>query len=317
VKLDSFSPLKTSIIIPVYNESAVLPILSERLKSLQESNKDFEFEFILVNDGSTDTSRELINNLCQNIHFVGIHLSRNFGHQAAVTAGLQHATGDYIAVIDGDLQDPPELVPKMILEMLGNQADVIYGVRTHRKENFLKRSSYFLFYRLLAWITPLEIPLDSGDFGIMTRRVVDVINSMPEHHRFVRGLRAYSGFRQIPFKYKRAIRGGGEPKYNLSRLLNLALDGIFTFSEVPLKLATILGFTIALLSLIYGIFIFSWRIISNQNLPGFATISIGMFFLGGIQLFCIGLLGEYIGRIHNEVKARPTFIIDSVVNSNQ
>lgn len=317
MKLDSFSPLKTSIIIPVYNESAVLPILSERLKSLQESNKDFEFEFILVNDGSTDTSRELINNLCQNIHFVGIHLSRNFGHQAAVTAGLQHATGDYIAVIDGDLQDPPELVPKMILEMLGNQADVIYGVRTHRKENFLKRSSYFLFYRLLAWITPLEIPLDSGDFGIMTRRVVDVINSMPEHHRFVRGLRAYSGFRQIPFKYKRAIRGGGEPKYNLSRLLNLALDGIFTFSEVPLKLATILGFTIALLSLIYGIFIFSWRIISNQNLPGFATISIGMFFLGGIQLFCIGLLGEYIGRIHNEVKARPTFIIDSVVNSNQ
>lgn len=316
MKPDSFSPLKTSIVIPVYNESVVLPILTERLKSLQELNENFEFEFILVNDGSTDTSRDLINNLCQNIHFVGIHLSRNFGHQAAVTAGLEYATGDYIAVIDGDLQDPPELVPKMILEMLENQADVIYGVRTHRKENFLKRSSYFLFYRFLAWITPLEIPLDSGDFGVMTRRVVDAINSMPEHHRFVRGLRAYSGFRQIPFKYKRSIREGGEPKYNLSRLLKLALDGIFTFSEVPLKLATLSGFVIAMLSLFYGISIFTWRMISNQNLPGFATISIGMFFLGGIQLFCIGLLGEYIGRIHNEVKARPTFIIDSVVNGN-
>ena len=267
-------------------------------------------------DGSTDNSRDLIDKICQDIQFIGIHFSRNFGHQAAVTAGLQYSTGDFIAVIDGDLQDPPELIPEMILEMLENEADVIYGVRTHRKENFLKRSSYFVFYRLLAWITPLEIPLDSGDFGIMTRRVVDVINSMPEHHRFVRGLRAYSGFKQIPFKYKRAVRGGGEPKYNLSRLLKLALDGIFTFSEVPLKLATFLGFTIAVLSLIYGIFLLIWRITSNQEIPGFATISIGMFFLGGIQLFFIGVLGEYIGRIHNEVKGRPTFIIDSIVKYN-
>ena len=191
-------PSNISLIIPVYNEEQVLPILMNRLLSLIESFQEFKFEFILINDGSEDNSKLLIHDACQNCHFMGIHFSRNFGHQAAVTAGLLHATGDYIAVIDGDLQDPPELIPEMLFKMREVEADVVYGVRTHRKENFFKRSCYFLFYRFLAFVTPIEIPLDSGDFGIMTRRVVDAINSMPEHHRFVRGLRAYSGFKQIP-----------------------------------------------------------------------------------------------------------------------
>ena len=308
--------LPVSIVIPIYNEESVLPFLLSRLQSLIEVNKNLQFEIILVNDGSTDKSKFLINEACQNSTFIGIHFSRNFGHQAAVTAGLLHAKGEYIAVIDGDLQDPPELIPEMVLKMHEAQADVIYGVRTDRKENLFKRGCYFLFYRFLAFITPLEIPLDSGDFGVMSRRVVDIINSMPEHHRFIRGLRAYSGFKQIGFQYKRAIRGGGASKYNLSRLFKLALDGIFTFSEVPLKLATLLGFTVSLLSVAYGVILLLWRLLSNQKLPGFATVSIGMFFLGGIQLFCMGILGEYIGRIHNEVKVRPSFIVESIVGGN-
>lgn len=309
-------PLFISIVIPIYNEEAVLPLLFSRLHSLIEVNRNLRFEIILVNDGSRDKSKFLIDEACQNSPFIGIHFSRNFGHQAAVTAGLMHATGDYIAVIDGDLQDPPELIPEMVLKMYETEVDVIYGVRTHRKENLIKRSSYFLFYRLLSFITPLEIPLDSGDFGVMSRRVVDIINSIPEHHRFIRGLRAYCGFKQIPFTYKRDIRGGGESKYNLGRLLKLAMDGIFTFSEVPLKIATLLGFIIALFAIVYGTILLIWRIISNENLPGFATLSIGMFFLGGIQLFCIGILGEYVGRIHNQVKGRPSFIIDSISGTN-
>ena len=305
-------PLFVSIVVPIYNEESVLPLLVSRLHSLIEVNKNLRFEIILVNDGSRDKSKFLINEACQNSPFIGIHFSRNFGHQAAVTAGLMHATGDYIAVIDGDLQDPPELIPEMVLKMYETEVDVIYGVRTHRKENLIKRSSYFLFYRLLSFITPLEIPLDSGDFGVMSRRVVDIINSIPEHHRFIRGLRAYCGFKQIPFTYKRDIRGGGESKYNLGRLLKLALDGIFTFSEVPLKMATLLGFIIAAFATVYGSILLIWRIVSDQKLAGFATLSIGMFFLGGIQLFCIGILGEYVGRIHNQVKGRPSFIIDSI-----
>ena len=301
-----------SVVIPIYNEEIVLPLLVSRLQSLTEVKKNFRFEFILVNDGSTDKSKILINDACQNPQFIGIHFSRNFGHQAAVTAGLLHANGDYIAVIDGDLQDPPELIPEMVLKMYETGVDVVYGVRTHRKENLIKRSSYFLFYRLLSSITPLEIPLDSGDFGVISRRVVDIINSMPEHHRFIRGLRAYCGFKQLPFTYKRDIRGGGESKYNLARLLKLAMDGIFTFSEAPLRIATLLGFIIALFAMIYGSILLIWRIVSVQQLPGFATVSIGMFFLGGIQLLCIGILGEYIGRIHNEVKRRPSFIIESI-----
>lgn len=302
-----------SIVIPIYNEEAVLPLLIDRLLSLIDSYNHFKFEIILVNDGSVDKSSYLINQACQHLSMIGIHFSRNFGHQAAVTAGLRQASGEYIAVIDGDLQDPPELIPEMVSQMLKEEADVIYGVRTERKENLFKRSSYFLFYRLLSFITPIEIPLDSGDFGVMSRRVVDTINSMPEHHRFIRGLRAYSGFKQVGFQYKREVRGGGASKYNLARLSKLALDGIFTFSEVPLKLATFLGFAVSALSLVYGISLLLWRLVSNQQLPGFATISIGMFFLGGIQLFCIGILGEYVGRIHNEVKGRPAFIIESIV----
>lgn len=310
---DKKETVDISVVVPIYNEESVLPVLVSRLQSLNGLMENLNLEFLLINDGSSDGSKDLIDEAaCNHEGVIGIHFSRNFGHQAAVTAGILHAKGAYIAVIDGDLQDPPELIPEMITRMKDQNADVVYGVRTHRKESWLKRTSYFLFYRLLAFLSPLEIPMDSGDFGVISRRVADVINSMPEHHRFVRGLRTYAGFKQIPFAYKRDIRGGGQPKYNFSKLVKLAMDGIFTFSEIPLKVATFLGFLISLFSLCYGFSLLTWRLISDQKIPGFATLSVGMFFLGGVQLLCIGILGEYVGRIHNEVKNRPFFVIESI-----
>ena len=314
--IDEKKSIDISIVIPIYNEEQVLPALIKRLKALRKLAYNFNFEFILVNDGSIDLSKLLINEACNESGFVGIHFSRNFGHQAAVTAGIRYAKGYYVAVIDGDLQDPPELIPEMIAAMQDQEADVVYGIRTHRKENVFKRLSYFLFYRLLALLSPLEIPMDSGDFGVITRRVADAINSMPEHHRFVRGLRTYAGFKQIAFIYKRDTREAGEPKYNFSKLLSLAMDGIFTFSEIPLKLSTLCGLLISFFSLCYGFGLLVWRFVSNEKLVGFTTLAVGMFFLGGIQLMCIGILGEYVGRIHNEVKNRPTFIIESIISLN-
>jgi dolichol-phosphate mannosyltransferase len=310
--------IDTSIVVPLYNEESVLPTLIRRLEDLKDLMENQNLEFILINDGSSDNTKNLINEACDTKGFVGIHLSRNFGHQAAVTAGIFYAQGQYIAVIDGDLQDPPELIPEMIARIREEGADVAYGVRTHRKENWFKRTSYFLFYRLLAVLTPLDIPLDSGDFGVITRQVAEVINSMPEHHRFIRGLRTYAGFKQVPFLYKRNVRGGGEPKYNLYKLIQLAMDGIFTFSQTPLKLSTFFGFLVSLFSILYGLYLLIWRLVMfDQQIPGFATLAVGMFFLGGVQLICIGILGEYIGRIHNEVKGRPPFVVESIYSFDE
>jgi dolichol-phosphate mannosyltransferase len=200
-----------------------------------------------------------------------------------------------------------------MLSVLGIQrADVVYGVRRHRKEGLLKRTCYAAFYRLLDVLTPLQIPLDSGDFCLMSRRVVDALKSMPERQRFVRGLRAYAGFRQVPFEYARDARAGGEPKYTFSKLVRLALDGIVGFSAVPLQLSAYVGFLISLLSLAYGVSLVVWRLMTQNPLPGFATISAGLFFLGGIQLMSLGVLGEYVGRIYGEMKQRPPFIIASI-----
>lgn len=306
-------PIDLSVVVPIFNEEAVLPLLIHRLRQLADDPRIGSLQCVLVNDGSRDCSRALIDAACTDPVFAAIHFSRNFGHQAAVTAGLRHATGHYIAVIDGDLQDPPELIPDMILAMRRQDADVAYGVRAKRREHPLKRSAYFLFYRLLSVLTPLEIPLDSGDFGVITQRVARVINAMPEHHRFVRGLRTYAGFRQIPFHYRRQSREAGKPKYTFRKLVNLALDGIFTFSELPLRVATLLGLVVSASSFLTGLYWLVWRLVTAQDLPGFATISVGIFFLGGVQLLCLGILGEYIGRIHNEVKSRPTYVIDASV----
>lgn len=305
-----------SIIIPLFNEQAVFPKLITRLKS---TIKEFGLatEVILIDDGSDDATPELAARICQeDEHFRLIVLSRNFGHQSAVSAGLFYSTGRAVAILDGDLQDPPEIL-KAFYEKLNEGHDVVYAIRQRRKESWPKRVAYWLFYRLLKRLSTIQIPLDSGDFCIMSQRVVQHINALPEHHRFVRGLRSWVGYRQTGLTYDRSARAAGHSKYTFFRLLNLACDGIFTFSELPLRFATFTGFIVATFAFSWGCAIVVWRLFFNNSLPGFATVAAGMFFLGGIHLICLGILGEYIGRIHNEVKQRPIFIVDYLVGFDQ
>jgi dolichol-phosphate mannosyltransferase len=251
--------------------------------------------------------------------FKVIRFSRNFGHQAAITAGLRETQGDAAVIMDGDLQDPPEELPRF-LDRWRDGYHVVYAVRTHRKEGWLKRACYAAFYRLLALISDIQIPLDSGDFCVMDRRVVDVLNhGLPEQIRFVRGLRAFAGFQQIGVAYERDRRAAGEVKYTFIKLLKLALDGVFDFSLLPLRLATLLGFLIAVPSFLVGMYFIVHRLLDfpvlgarAKDTPGLATLAVGMFCLGGIMLIIMGVLGEYIGRIYMEVKQRPTFIVEGV-----
>lgn len=303
--------IKLSLVIPVFNEGIIFEKLKSRLITALPA-LPAPVEVVLVNDGSTDNTGQLIGDLCrQDSHFVGVHLARNFGHQMAVCAGLEIARGEAVAVLDGDLQDPPEILPAFYAK-LNEGYDVVYAIRQKRKENPVKRFLYWAFYRLLAVMTPVEIPLDSGDFGIMSRRVVDMLKTMPERRRFVRGMRSYIGFKQTGLAYERQERAGGQPKYTFRKLLALATDGIFTFSETPLRLATVAGFCAAGFAFLYGAYLFLQKVIVGYNLPGFATLAVGLFFMGGVQLICLGILGEYIGRIHHEVKQRPPYIIDRV-----
>jgi dolichol-phosphate mannosyltransferase len=309
--LEKSAEMKLSLVIPIFNEAIIFEKLKRRLIDVIPSLPS-PVEILLVNDGSTDETGALISELCrQDSHFVGVHLARNFGHQMAVCAGLEVTRGAAVAVLDGDLQDPPEILSTFYAK-LGEGYDVVYAVRRKRKENPAKRFFYWAFYRLLAAMTPIEIPLDSGDFGIMSRRVVEALKTMPERRRFVRGMRSYVGFKQTGLTYERHERAGGQPKYTFRKLLTLATDGIFTFSETPLRLATVAGFCAAGFSLLYGAYLLIQRLVVGYNLPGFATLAVGLFFLGGVQLICLGILGEYIGRIHHEVKQRPPYIIDRV-----
>ncbi len=308
-------PPELSLVIPLYNESEVLPQLLARLDAALP-RLGAGTEVIFVDDGSGDGTPELIDRACRERPWCrGVMLSRNFGHQIAVTAGMQHARGRAVAILDGDLQDPPEVVAEFHAK-LKEGYDVVYAVRRKRKEGILKRAAYALFYRLMRALSTIPIPLDSGDFCVMTRRVVDRINAMPERHRFVRGLRSWVGYRQTGHEYPRSARAAGESKYSFSKLLKLAFDGIFTFSEAPLQWSMQFGFLVSAVSFAWGAYIVLWRLCvpGATSLPGWATLTVGMFFLGGVQLFSIGILGEYVGRIHNEVKGRPLFIVERTVN---
>lgn len=306
---------KISVIVPCFNEEAVLPQLFERLGAVA-ATWNSGYEIICVDDGSRDATWEILK--AQNSkdpRWRCLSFARNFGHQTAVSAGLFYATGDAVVIIDADLQDPPEEIPRL-LEKWREGFDVVYAVRQKRKESFLKRFCYWAFYRLMARLVAFEIPLDSGDFCLLSRRVVHTINAMPERNRFVRGLRAWSGFRQIGVTYERAARQAGEPKYNLRKLIKLATDGLFSFSTVPLRLATYLGLWVSgfaflgvIFTLAQKLFVVQFARIGLAPSPGFATIVISVLFLGGVQLICLGILGEYIGRIYDEVKGRPLWIL--------
>jgi glycosyltransferase involved in cell wall biosynthesis len=310
------SSFQLSLVIPLLNEEEVFPQLIVRINTLL-ARLNLRSEVVLVDDGSTDHTPLLIKDTCAtHPAYRGIILSRNFGHQLAVSAGMAHARGDAVAILDGDLQDPPEVIAEFYAR-LQEGFDVVYAVRRDRQESILKRFAYAAFYRLMRRLAAIPIPLDSGDFCLMSRRVVDQINALGERHRFVRGLRSWVGFRQVAHPYPRAARQAGQSKYSFSKLIKLALDGIFTFSEKPLQWSMQCGALIALASIGYAVYIVVWRLITQRPVEGFATLAAGMFFLGGIQLISIGILGEYIGRIHNEVKARPLYVIDAVYDGNE
>ena len=297
-----------SVVIPLYNEgSGVLRLLYDRLAAVL-ARLPGPCEIILVDDGSTDDTFQQLKQLHQQDPAVKvIRLSRNFGHQTAISAGLARAAGAHVAVMDGDLQDPPELLPALLAQ-LEQGYDVAYGIRASRQEGWIKRGAYHLFYRLLHRLARIEIPLDAGDFCVMKRRVVVAINNLPERNRFLRGLRSWVGFRQVGVPYPRAERAEGIPKYTWGKLLRLSLDGFVSFSDTPLRMASYLGFLVSLGSFIGIGAVLYFRLFTTLSIPGFASVAILILFLGGIQLLAIGVVGEYLGRIFDEVKQRPLYL---------
>ena len=302
-----------SIVLPIYNEESNLPELYKRLNLVSKS-LDGEVEFIFVNDGSRDHSLVLLQELQQQDGRVCyLSFARNFGHQIAVTAGLNFVRGKAVIVMDGDLQDPPELIPQM-LDMWQEGYQVIYAQRSKRKqEGWGKRLPAYVFYRLLKHLADVDIPTDTGDFCLMDRRVVDLLNKMPERNRYIRGLRSWVGFRQTAIRFERDPRFSGEVKYTFAKSFAFAMNGLVSFSVVPLRLSTYMGLLAAGISIIMAGMVLYWRIIAPSSpLTGFATIAIAVFFLGAVQLVSIGILGEYIGRIYEEVKGRPLYILSEI-----
>lgn len=305
-----------SVVVPCFNEGDVLGSLTARLYASLRAI-ELDWEVIFVDDGSTDgITWPLLSALHEpEPRFKVVSLSRNFGHQAAISCGLAHATGDMVAILDADLQDPPELLPAL-LQKLQAGYDVVYALRRKRKENWFKRCAYACFYRLLRALADVDIPADTGDFCMLRRRVVDILKALPEQEAFLRGLRAWVGFRQIGIEYEREPRAAGHTKYPFSKLMRLAMDGIFSFSVLPLRLAIFLGLGAVMLALLWASLHLVWRIAGFElmghtaaQLPGWTTLMCGMFFLGGLQLLILGCIGEYIGRIFKEVKQRPRWIV--------
>lgn len=307
---------RLSVVVPCFNEEAVIEETNRRLLAVLGAQEDFELELVYVDDGSSDATETLLADLAeQDARINVVSLARNFGHQPAITAGIDHVSGDVVAVIDGDLQDPPEI----ILQMLGlwrQGYDVVYGVRRDRKEGLVRRAAYALFYRLHRWLADIDVPLDSGDFSLMDRRVIKVLRTLPEHNRFVRGLRAWSGFRQVGLPYERQARAAGITKYGWPKLLRLALDGIINFSAAPLTGIFILGVCAsglaALAASAYLVaYLASVPIFGRapEEVAGFMTLILVLLFFSGLQLICIGILGEYLGRVYQEAKRRPVYVV--------
>lgn len=301
-----------SIVIPIYNEEENLPELYRRLtQTLRALGRPYEI--ILVNDYSRDRSLALIEDYAAKDPTVRcVSFSRNFGHQTALTAGMQHARGEFVVMMDGDLQDPPETVPLLLDKATRENWDVVYAVRKKRKEGLIKRACYSSFYRLLQKLSYIKIPLDTGDFCLMRRRVVDAINQFPERNRFLRGLRAWVGFRQTGMEYEREARFAGEAKYTFKSLLKLALDGIFSFSYLPLRMASWFGFATSAVGILYAIYILAMRFFLDRynQIEGWTTTVVGILVLGGLQMMLIGVIGEYVGRIFEETKGRPQYIVE-------
>jgi dolichol-phosphate mannosyltransferase len=302
-----------SIVVPCFNEEGCLSVLCERLTASARKSVGDDYEIVLVNDGSRDRSWPMMAELARrDPHVLAINLSRNHGHQLALTAGLDLCSGDKILIIDADLQDPPELLPDMLEAMREADADVVYGVRRSRRgETAFKRATAHGFYRLLSRATDVDIPLDAGDFRLMTRRALDALLAMPEQARFIRGMVAWIGFRQIPFLYDRDERFAGETKYPLKKMIRFALDALTGFSSAPLKLASHAGLALSVGSVILILYIaYAW--IAGRSIPGWTSLMLVVVVLGAVQMFVLALMGEYIGRLYNEAKQRPLYIVQEV-----
>lgn len=304
---------KISILVPVYNSALFLDKLLSAIEQ-ERVSQGWELELVLVDDGSKDRSFERITELSVNYPYIrGIKLSKNFGHQIAVKTALNHCSGDYVAIIDDDLQDPPSLLPRFF-SYLDNGYDVAYGVRKKRKESLVKRMAYSTFYRILKSMSDIYIPIDSGDFCVMKRRVVDNMLKLNEQNPFLRGIRAWVGFKQIGVEYERQARIGGESGYTLKKLLKIAIDGIFSFSNAPIRLITTLGMIGLIFAVVYSILIVFDYAFHGIGVRGWATLAIIMSFFGSLTLICLGIIGEYIVRIYDEVRARPYTVIEQTVN---
>ena len=306
-----------SILVPLYNEESVFSTLVGRLSALMDS-MPLRIEVVLVDDGSKDSTPMLMSQLAlSDDRYQAVFLSRNHGHQLTLTAGLTRVRGkEGVMIIDGDLQDPPELL-KDYYEKFKEGFDIVYAVRKKRKENIFKRSAYFIFYRILEKISYIKIPLDSGDFSFISRRVVDIMNAMPEESRYLRGMRTWIGFRQYGMEYERSERNAGESKYSFLQLLKLAQSGIFNFSEFPIKAITGIGFFTIILSLVYLVYTIVQKIVYHNVPQGFTALLIAIILFSGVQLFSIGVLGEYILRIFFQVKGRPLFIIKNTIRDKE
>lgn len=304
-----------SVVVPVFNETEVIDAFYERMKDVVDSLGSMAYELIFIDDGSSDDSYLKLQKLADSDPVVKvIKFSRNFGHQIAITAGIEIAKGDAVVVIDADLQDPPEVINDFIAKWEEGY-DVVYGVREKREgESKIKLFTASLFCRLLRAIIKIDVPVDTGDFRLISRRVVDHFKSLKETDRFVRGLVSWIGFKQKGVEYKRDRRYAGETKYPYRKMMKFALDGITSFSSVPLRLATWLGYLTSFLAFLYLSSVFIQKAL-GFTVHGWATIMVGMLLLGGVQLICLGIIGEYIGRIFNETKRRPMYVIEDIYQS--
>ena len=307
---------RLSIVVPCFDEAACLDALHVRLTATARAVAGDDYEIVLINDGSSDNSWSIMARLAAaDPHLVAIDLSRNHGHQLALTAGLDLCRGRLIFVVDADLQDPPELLGPMLATLEREGADVVYGVRTERAgETVFKRATAAAFYRLLSRATDVDIPLDAGDFRLMTRRALDVFLAMPEQARFVRGMVAWSGFRQVPFAYEREARFAGTTKYPLSKMIRFALDALTGFSTAPLRLASHAGLWLSLGSVLLIIYIgVSW--LSGATIQGWTSLMLVVVVLGAIQMFVLGMIGEYLGRLYTQAKNRPLYVVQNVAGA--
>lgn len=309
-------PNEISILVPLYNEEKVFNSLILRLKNVLDETS-FVCSVYLINDGSYDKTYNLINEICAiDNRFIGIHLSKNFGHQHAVAAGLSICDGTKGAmIIDGDLQDPPELIHQFY-KLLEEGNDVVYAVRKNRKESFIKKLLYKLYYRLQKRISNFNIPIDSGDFSMISRRVINQLNDMPEKDLYYRGMRSWVGFKQVPYEYERDERFAGESKYSLKLLFNLAYKGIFNFSDFPIQFITRLGFFSVFISLLYFGYNLYRKLFYDDIPQGFTATILAIILFSGVQLISLGVIGQYLLRIFKQVQNRPLFIIDKIVKKD-